>query len=83
LQISNVCSLTLHDSFTHTVVSLTSTVAGIRMTGRDEINSSFFIPAAMAAGSRAAAVNTELYHTGIDIATGRFHVSWRANSRTY
>jgi hypothetical protein len=37
----------------------------------------------MAAGSKAAAVNTELYPTGIDIATGSFHVSWRANARPY
>jgi len=75
LQLCNVYSLTLRDSFTHTAVSLTSTVAGIRIIGRDEINSGFSIPAAMAAGSEAAAVNTELYPTGIDIATGSFHVS--------
>lgn len=78
-----MCCLTLRDSFTHIVVSLTSTVAGIRTTGRDEINSSFSIPAAMAAGSKAAAVNTELYPTGLDLATGSFHVSWRANARPY
>jgi len=78
-----VCSLTLRDSFTHTVVSLTSAVAGIRIIGRDKINSSFSIPAAMVAGSKAAAVNTELYPTGIDIATGSFHVSWRANARPH
>ena len=85
LQICNVCCLTLRDSFTHIVVSLTSTVAGIRTTGRDEIrvHSSFSIPAAMAAGSKAAAVNTELYPTGLDLATGSFHVSWRANARPY
>jgi len=83
LQICNVFSLTLRDSITHTVVSLTSAVAGIRMIGRDEINSIFSIPAAMAAGSKAAAVNTELYPTGIDIATGSFQVSWRAKARPY
>jgi hypothetical protein len=53
------------------------------MTGRDEINSSFSIPAAMAAGSKAAAVYTELCPTGIDITTGSFHVSWKANARPY
>lgn len=83
MQICIVCSLTLGDSLSHTVVRLTSTVADIRITGTDEINSSFSIPAAMAAGSKAAAVNTELYPTGIDIATGSFHVSWRANARPY
>ena len=83
MQIRNVCSLTLRDSFTHIVVSLTSTFAGIRMTGRDEINTSFSIPVAMAAGSKAAAVNTEFYPTGINRATGFFHVSWRANARPY
>lgn len=78
-----MCSLTLRDSFTHTIVSLTSTVAGIRMIGRDEINSSFSVLAVMATGSKAATVTTELYPTGIDIATGSFYVSWRANARPY
>jgi hypothetical protein len=53
------------------------------MIGRDEINSSFSVLAVMATGSKAATVTTELYPTGIDIATGSFYVSWRANARPY
>jgi hypothetical protein len=64
-------------------MSRTSTVAGIRETGRDEINFSFSIPAAIAAGSKVVKVTTELYPTGIDIPTGSFHLSWRANVMPY
>ena len=61
-----MCSRTLRDSFTHILVSPTSAV-GIHMAGKDDVNSSFSIPVAIAAGNTAAAVNTELYPTEIDI----------------